>query len=214
MKRYRLLLFVVVLGAAAVAVIGPAAGQSQTRCAASFHVQHNDRIGSLRLPAGAYRITTTRLSCLRASHLFTEFLQDWNGKLPPPWRGSVQGSGRGTFTSDTSPAEFEVARTGRITPGTPGHASQGGGSHGDLACPGFFDVEHNDRIGRLRLPQGDYRVTPLGARLSCAKASRLFTRFLSAPGGRLPGTWVLLPDLAEFINDSSFYGFRVKRVRG
>jgi hypothetical protein len=212
MRRFRLPLFAVALGAAAIAVNGPAAGQSQTRCAATFHVQHNDRIGSLRLPEGAYRITTTRLSCLRASRLFTEFLQDWNGRLPRPWSYDVEGRGHGTF--DAGRASFEVERTGAVTPDTPGHPGQGGGSHGDLACPGTFEVEHNDRIGGLRLPQGNYRITPLGARLSCARASRLFARFLQRPSGRLPGDWVLLPELAEFVNDSSFFGFRVKRVRG
>jgi hypothetical protein len=42
---------------------------------------------------------------------------------------------------------------------TGGSASNGGGSHGDLACPEFFEVEHNDRIGVVRFPAGDYRIT-------------------------------------------------------
>ena len=212
MRRHRLLLFAVALGAAAIAVNAPAVGQSRTACSATFHVQHDDRIGPLRLPEGAYQLSTSKLSCLRASHLFTEFLEDYNGKLPRPWRGTVQGSGQATFTSGRGRASFGVARAGDITPGTPGHASQGGGSHGDLACPGSFEVEHNDRVGGLRLRRGGYRITPLGARLSCASATKLFARFLQRPSGRLPGEWVVLPDVGEFVNGSSFYGFRVKRM--
>ena len=214
MRRHRLLLFAVALGTAAISVNAPAVGQSQTACSATFHVQHNDRIGPLRLPEGAYRLSPSKLSCLRASQLFAEFLQDYNGKLPPPWRGTVRGTGRATFTSGSGRPSFGVAPAGKITPGTPGHATQGGGSHGDLACPGSFEVEHNDRVGALRLPRGGYRITPLGARLSCASAAKLLARFLQRPSGSLPGDWVVLPDLGEFVNGSSFNGFRVKRMGG
>ena len=89
MKRLRLPLFAVSLAVAAIAINAPAGGQIQLNCSASFHVQHNDRIGSLRLPEGAYQLSVTGMSCLRASQLFAEFLQDWNGKLPPPWRGTT-----------------------------------------------------------------------------------------------------------------------------
>jgi hypothetical protein len=210
MKRRRTILAVALAAAALAAVSASAVVQAPTQCGAAFHVLHDDRIGSLQLPEGAYQLATTDVSCLRASHLFTEFLQDYNGRLPQPWRYTVQGTGQGTFIRGTSSARFTVVRTGDVTPNTPGHSTDGGGTHGALACPAAFEVEHNDRIGPLRLPRGDYRITRLGPRLSCARASNLFARFLDRPGGRLPGGWVLLPDLAEFVKGSTTYGFMVE----
>ncbi len=41
------------------------------------------------------------------------------------------------------------------------------------ACPGTFQVLHNDSIGALRLSAGAYRITVANpARLSCAMAAR------------------------------------------
>ena len=57
------------------------------------------------------------------------------------------------------------------------------------ACPSFR-VLHNDRIGPASLPAGSYEVTPAaGSGLSCAAASRLFTRFLEDYDGVLPRPW-------------------------
>jgi hypothetical protein len=213
MTRHRLVICGLAIGMAALgAVSAPAQTQGPTQCTASFEVLHNDRIGSLRLPQGAYQLRTFDLTCLRASHLFAEFLQDYNGDLPEPWRYTVQGVGQGTFIFGDAERRFVALRIGDNGSGTSGHASDGGGSHGDLVCPATFRVEHNDRIGRLRLRAGQYRVTRLGARLSCARASTLLARFLDRPSGRLPGGWIVLPQLAEFVKGSTYYGFRVKRV--
>lgn len=64
----------------------PATGRA---CPAPFTVQNDDRIGSLKLPQGKYRITLLaigRLSCQRASSIFARFLQDYTGDLPGAWR--------------------------------------------------------------------------------------------------------------------------------
>jgi hypothetical protein len=210
MSRRRLTIFALVLCTAAlISVNAPALVQGPTQCTSTFEVLHNDRIGSLRLPEGSYQLRTFDLTCMRASHLFAEFLQDYNGRLPDPWRYTVQGSGRGTFIFGNAQRRFVVLRVGTSTPG---HASQGGGAHGELACNGTFAVEHNDRIGALRLRAGQYQVTMLGARLSCSRASTLLARFLEQPSGRLRGGWIVLPQLGEFVKGSSYYGFRIKRV--
>jgi hypothetical protein len=190
---------------------GPTATAAQTQCTATFHVLHDDVIGDLQLPTGQYQLQTFQLTCAKASLLFTEFLEDYNGVLPKPWRYTVQGVGQGTFQRGTGQARFQATRTGDIKPNTSGHISEGGGSHGDLSC-GFFTVEHNDRIGALRLPQGDYLVTTLGPRLTCSTATSLFRQFLRRPSGRLPGGWVVLPQTGEFIKGTSHYGFRVKSL--
>lgn len=193
----------------ALGVTAPAVAQSGA-CTASFHVLHDDTIGRLSLPAGIYQLATTETTCATASHLFSQFLRDYDGRLPSPWRYSVQGDGRGTFTGRGS---FTVTRTGDVnaTP-TGGSASNGGGSHGDLACPGFFEVEHNDRIGVVRFPAGEYRISLLGGNLTCGSAVRNFRRFLERPAGNLPGGWVLLADAAEFVRGSSHDGFRLETV--
>jgi hypothetical protein len=59
-----------------------------TRCRSTFRVQHNDRVGALRFPAGPYWISVLKgsgVSCAQASTLFAQFLDRPNGSLPKPW---------------------------------------------------------------------------------------------------------------------------------
>jgi hypothetical protein len=216
MKRGRKILLSLAIAAAAVAGTSTTAltQGTATACSASFHVLHDDRIGSLQLPAGAYQISTVGITCLRASHLLAAFLNDWNGVLPNQWRFSVNAVGDGTFTRGTGGVSFRALRTGDAVPNTPGHPSDGGGSHGDLVCPGTFAVQHDDRIGRLQIPRGEYTLTRLGPQIGCARVAQLMARFLERPGGRLGGGWVLLPAQAEFVRFSTRYGFRIDAFAG
>ncbi len=54
-------------------------------------------------------------------------------------------------------------------------------------CPSTFRVLHNDSIGSLALPRGNYQVRV--NRLSCGTATSLFGVFLSDYDGKLPGGW-------------------------
>ena len=208
MRRGSSLLTVALTGAAALGAATPARAQAPEPCAATFHVLHDDAIGALDVPAGQYRLATSDLSCARASHLFSEFLGDFDGVLPRPWRLSVEGDGRGTFRGR---GRFTATRAAAGAPAAaPGPASEGGGSHGELRCRGTFDVRHSDRIGRLRIPAGDYAITLLGGNLTCTAAERFLGRFLRRPRGRLKGGWVVLPRSAEFVRSSSHHGFRIK----
>ena len=56
-------------------------------------------------------------------------------------------------------------------------------------CPSTFDVLHDDHIGSMSLPAGQYAVSVNGG-LSCGSASKLFTQFLSDYDGFLPFPWV------------------------
>src|SRR5215210_8455749 len=188
----------------------PAQGGS-LRCPATFQVLHNDRIGKLDLPAGPYTITVlnrSRLSCAGASDLFRQFLEDWDGRLPRPWRLNVATA---TFTRGPgSSTGFSVRRAS-------GPSGGGGGQHPATgrSCPTFFRVLHNDRIGRLKLRAGNYRITLLAVgNLSCGRASRLFARFLEDFDGRLPRPWRLILSTATFQRGSSTVGFRVKPAVG
>jgi hypothetical protein len=76
------------------------------RCAGTFRVLNNDRIGALFLPRGPYFISVLRnptLSCTKASSLFRQFLSIPSGRLPGGWRLNARqakftkGPGRLTF---------------------------------------------------------------------------------------------------------------------
>lgn len=210
-----LLLASVAVTALALLPAGGAGAQSTTSaaCPGSFQVLHDDSIGSLRLKAGAYRITVAnpaRFSCAQAASDLAEFLQDYNGKLRRPWEVSVRAA---AFQRGSDAAvRFSLARIGN-----PGRGGGSGPSPNPTAnaCPGFFDVLHNDHIGRLGIPKDAYQLTLLnGNALSCAGAARLFSSFLRDFDGRLPRPWVLNTSTASFTRRGSPTGFRIKPAVG
>lgn len=213
MKRHRPLLvaFALAVGAT-MATSAPALAQGVTQCTATFHVLHDDRIGALRVSAGQYQLRTNELTCVKASHLFAEFLRDFGGALPRPWVTTVLGVGNGRFSRGAGSNQYFIAqRTGDATaPANPGPATNGGGSHGDLLCPGTFRVLNDDRVGGLSIRGGRYTITLLGGNLACPNAVSLFRRFLRSPSGRLTGGWQVLPAAGEFVNGSTHNGFRIK----
>jgi len=197
-------------GVAAIGAVALAAAPAQAApltCPGTFSVLHDDTIGFVAVPKGSYQLTTldsSALSCAAATAAFARFLQDFDGRLPSPWQLNAL---TGTFVRGDGPAAFEVAPV--AAPVTP----SGGGSTthptGDR-CPGTFRVLHDDRIGRLRLPAGRYRITlgpsePIG----CAASSRALTRFLARPAGRLPRGWRLVPASGTF-SRNGVVAFRLK----
>ncbi len=183
------------------------ASAARVQCPGTFRVLHNDHVGRMSLPAGSYQITilsSGRPSCTAASKLFTRFLEDFDGKLPRGYRISaakrafVQSPGVG----------FAVKRNGGG-----GGGGGGGGRHpkNGRFCPATFRVLHNDHIGKLQLPKGNYWIILLQKNgLTCARASSLFTKFLAFPGGRLPNPWQVNPQTAKFRRGPHGNGFRVK----
>lgn len=202
-----------------VALAAPSrADAARVRCVGTFRVLHDDHVGRLSLPRGNYRITilaSGRPSCAQASALFTRFLEDFDGNLPGGWRVAAASS---TFLRKRG-VGFHVARVGRNGGGTGGgeeEESGGGGRHprGGNFCPAPFRVLHNDRIGPLRLPRGDYWIVLLQRRgLSCGRAESLFVRFLQEPSGHLPPPWLVEPQTASFLRSAGGPGFRVKPLR-
>lgn len=215
--RKRRLSTALALAATCAATFGAASASAQapavTRCDTTFEVLHDDRIGTLTLPVGQYRIQTSELTCAKASALFTEFLQDYTGVLPRPWSYSVQGAGQGTFRRGTRQYFTVVSEGGGGGTGG-GGSGGGGGTHGSLTCPSYFTVLNNDRIGALRLRAGRYRITLTTPRLSCSQASKYFAQFLQDYDGDLGGAWVLVTRTATFLNGSTGLGFRVKPWSG
>jgi hypothetical protein len=201
------------LAALAIAVLGTADradAKAKTKCPNRFRVLHDDHVGKLSLKAGSYSITVAnenKLSCQRASDLFTKFLNDFDGKLSNGWKVNVKKSG----FEKTAQKAFYVKRVGGA-----GSGGGKGGRHpdqGELVCPGTFQVQHDDHIGELKLPKGAYTITVIHKqRITCQKASDLFREFLQIPGGELPRGWKLKPQSATFVKKNGSKGFRVKQA--
>jgi hypothetical protein len=185
-------------------------GGSTAVCPATFEVLHDDTIGPLYLPRGAYTVTllnADRLTCGEASDLFRQFLEDWDGRLPRPWRLNAQTA---TFTRGSTGVGFSVAPAGN-------HGGGGGGGHHPhgSACPGTFRVLHNDFIGTFSIPRGNYRITLLSVgRITCSQASRYFANFLQDFDGILPSPWILDPETGSFMRGRRNVGFRIKEWVG
>lgn len=188
--------------------LAPSASAAEATCPGSFQVLHNDRIGAMQLPAGPYTITvldTATMGCTEASHLFSQFLEDWDGRLPRPW---VANNSTRTFTAGRgSTVGFRVT-PGEPTPPTPPNPPHPPSSR---VCAGYFTVLHNDRIGTFAIPRGRYRITLLGySGPSCSRASTLFAQFLQDWDGVLPRPWLLDPGTGSFMRGNRHIGFRIK----
>ncbi len=175
----------------------------------SFHVLHHDRIGTLDLPAGYYKITllnSAKLSCASASKLFAEFLQDYDGKLRKPW---ILNASTATFSRGAgSDVGFKVGNSG---------SGGKGGTSTPASCPGYFTVLHNDRIGRLKVPAGKYRITLVDGnqRLTCKKAALNFKEFLQDFDGKLPSPWKIKVSSATFYRSTNpKIGFNINKAYG
>jgi len=205
-----LLLAIAVLTAAALGAPGSASAQAPSTCPSTFEVLHDDTVGALYLPRGAYTITLLSpgaLSCAEAADLFRQFLEDYDGRLPRPWVVDAQGA---AFTRGANGSVgFLVASAGTGGGGGGGHHPTG------AACPGTFRVLHNDYIGSFSIPKGNYRITLLGVgRISCSKASAYFARFLEDYDGVLPRPWFLDTETGSFLRGSRNVGFRIKKWVG
>jgi hypothetical protein len=170
-------------------------------CPGTFQVLNNDHVGTLSLPAGPYVISITgKLSCTRASSLFTTFLYQWTGDLPGGWVVTANGFRNGATA-------FTVARSGRKPP-APGPSRR--------TCPGTFSVLHNDRVGPASFAQGNYAITLLKAstsHFSCQTASRTFAYFLNTRSSKsLPYPWLLTTKTTTFTEKTTGVGFRVSAV--
>ncbi len=177
-------------------------------CPNSFRVLHDDSIGKLKLPKGNYTITLLdkkKLTCTKAAHLFSRFLEDYDGNLPGKWRVKAK---QAAFLKGNTGAGFTVKK------GKPSGGGGGGGRHPDSGgkqCPDTFRVLHNDSIGELKFPAGSYYLTRLTTDSpSCARVTKLFAKFLQDYEGNVPG-WRINVSKAQFTRKGSGgKGFRVK----
>lgn len=179
----------------------------------TFRVLHNDRIGDLSLPKGNYNINVINgalFSCTQATNDFRNFLYDYDGNLPRPWKYTVLGTGKGRFFKSTNRQVGFAVRKATTPAPTPGPTPVPSGRF--ARCPGTFQVLNNDRIGPLVLPKGPYYIyASTRPAMSCQNASAKFRLFLNFPSGRLPAPWVQKG--AQFTNpQKGGLGFRVKQA--
>jgi hypothetical protein len=185
--------------AAVAALLALAAPPARAAVCPDFTILHNDRIDGQSFPHGRYSVTNVRgLACQDTTRLLQRFLQA--GRTTDGWT-----LGRNsTFIRGNQ--QFRVSRGG----GGNGGGGDDGGGGGRTVCPSPFRVLHNDRIGELRIPAGNYRITT--RRMSCQDASSQFQRFLQFPSGNLPDNWQLRPLKAKFRNPRTRESFRIKRL--
>lgn len=184
---------------------GGGGGNSGRSCPGYFTVVHNDSIGSFKVPRGQYRLTLidpNKLNCAQAVRLFQQFLQDFDGRLPSPWKLNPI---MGIFYKSTA------GRTGFKVNKAYGPAPKPNQNTKYSRCPATFRVLHDDRIGALSLPKGPYYVT-VGNGLSCAQASNLFRQFLNRTDGRLPAPWRLNVAQAKFNTGAGGQYFWVQKA--
>src|SRR5829696_1333946 len=203
-KTRKLVALVLAVTAWACASISTASAQAPraASCPGTFEVLHDDSVGALYLPAGPYVIIVmhpSTLSCPDASELFREFLEDYDGRLVGGWRVAPSTA---TFTRGSQAFRVTAASP---TPPTP---------PSKRVCPSYFTVLHNDHIGGFAIRKGRYRITLLSVgRISCARASNDFARFLQDFDGILPRPWFVDPSTGTFMR-SRYVGFRIKPWSG
>ncbi|MCB0870394.1 MAG: hypothetical protein KDB52_06135 [Solirubrobacterales bacterium] len=182
---------------------GGGGGNSGRSCPGLFRVLHNDSIGSFKIPAGNYRLTLidpAKMNCAQAVKRFQEFLLDFDGRLPAPWKLNVVS---GIFYKSTAGRTgFKINRAYGPNPGPVNRF---------VRCPATFRVLHNDRIGALALPRGPYYIYVVN-NLSCSQASNYFRQFLNRTDGRLPSPWRLNVAKAKFNTGAGGPAFRVQKA--
>lgn len=184
---------------AAIALGTPSRPAGPGSCRGTFTVEHRDRIGALRVPAGAYVIRTKGMSCVAASREFAYLLyHDFAGRLRSGWTLNVPAR---RFSHGA--ASFTVTRAG-------GGGTAGGGVHPSLAitCPGMVTLAAGTSIDSLVLPAGRYYVNVFSG-YSCPNATAAFKRFAAA--GALPAQWRIEPQTGTFLLGRE--GFQVEPVR-
>lgn len=184
---------------------GGGGGNSGRSCPGYFQVLHNDSIGSFKVPRGPYRITLLdpkKMNCAQAVYWFKEFLLDYDGKLPKPWK--LRQDLAIFYKSTAGRTGFKINRAYGPSPNPNNNTKF-------ARCPATFQVMHNDRIGALNIPKGPYYINVVNG-INCAQASDKFRQFLNLPSGNLPSPWRLNAAKALFGTGAGGQAFRIQKA--
>jgi hypothetical protein len=176
-------------------------------CSQRFVLTQNDRIGALVMKKGQYiidRLGPLSPSCSTDAKLLSQFLMDFDGVLPGGWV---------VLPDDGSFVRGSVSYGFRVEP-APDNNGGGGTDYPTKTtrCPATFQVLHNDQIGALKFPAGNYWVSIYkGTGITCPQSSQLFASFLERTDGKLPSPWVISVSTGSFRKgNGSPYGFVAK----
>jgi hypothetical protein len=176
-------------------------------CSQRFVLKQDDRIGALMMKKGQYiidRLSPLSPSCSADAELLSQFIMDFDGVLPGGW---VVLPDDGTFVRGSVSYGFRVE---------PAPDNNGGGGTNyptkTTRCPATFRVLHNDRVGALNFPAGNYWMSiDQGTGITCPQSSQLFASFLQRTDGKLPLPWVIDVSTGSFRKGTgSRYGFVAK----
>lgn len=196
-KRLVLSLTIVATAAAVFTASASAANTCPT-----FHVLHNDRIGSVKIPAGQYTVAPKGVTCKNSAILIERFLDDYDGNLPDGW--TVTGGSSIVFKKAGTAESITMKRTTVAPSGGSGSDTQNG------LCPGTFTVLHNDKVGGMPLKKGQYQIRTKG--LYCWFDSQKLAYFLDYnESGKLPSPWTVVPALKKIQRSPNHY-FTLKYV--
>jgi hypothetical protein len=145
------------------------------------------------------------MTCDQAASNLAKFLQDYDGSLPKPWFVDDETA---TFLNGTINDGFTLEplvgpAPGKLTLKLPGDGTP---------CPGVFTVQHDDVIGKLDVPKGDYLFVPLAnSGLRCQRVVDLIREFLAVPDASVPSPWVVDAKTGTLRKGKrSKVGFRIK----
>ncbi|MFT4048232.1 MAG: hypothetical protein QM648_00150 [Solirubrobacterales bacterium] len=174
----------------------PASGGSSNRqngaCPGTFTVLHNDRVGTMALKAGQYKITTKGLYCWFDASKLAYLLDYTEGtKLPSPW------------TVDAAMMKIQRSPNHYLTLKYLGNS--GGGGHstaGKTRCNSKLKVTTAGVLAGMSFPVGSYYVN-VAPGTTCAGAGSLFQKWLTA--GAVNNSWKVNSQTATFtLNSKSF----------
>jgi hypothetical protein len=188
-----------------------AAGTGTSTDCPLFTVLHDDKIGTLSLPAGVYSVTIatkSTLTCAAASDLFAQFLEDFDGKLSGGW---VVGASASSFSRTSPQQSFSVKRVGASAPSGAATVQPALSS----VCPAVFQLAHDDHIGALAIPAGKYIIDLVAAdRMTCDTAASSLASFLQDYDGTLPRPWFVDSETGTFLRGTVNDGFELEPLVG
>ena len=176
-------------------------------CSQRFVLKQDDRVGALVMKKGQYiidRLSPLSPSCSADAKLLSRFIMDFDGVLPGGW---VVLPDDGTFVRGSVSYGF------RVEPAPDNNGGRGTNYPTQTTrCPATFRVLHNDQIGALKFPAGNYWVDIYeGTGITCPQSTQLFASFLQRTDGKLPPPWVIDVSTGSFRKGTgSRYGFVAK----
>ena len=176
------------LGAVTPSSNGAGADTNNGACPGTFSVLHNDRIGTLKLNKGAYKITTKGLFCWFDVSKLAYFLNyNESGKLPSPWT--------------VVPAAKKVQRSPNhyFTLKYVGSSTGGNSIAGLVRCTKTLAVTTPGVLAGMQFPRASYYLN-VGPGTTCASAGQLFDSWLAA--GSVNNSWQVNSQTATFTNGS------------